>query len=151
MIQITYGNLAQRGDLVTDTNNSLVDDLDLETAVLISIFSNARMPSDHDDFAGYGPKGGWWGDDHAEEAGDITGSLLWLLRREVATIANINQAKIWLENALQWLLDDGVAESVVVEAWRGDAPVDMRFKIDIKKPGVTEIWSRVWGVQLNAL
>jgi len=55
--------------------------------------------------------GGWWGDDDE----DIPiGSRLWLLDRERLTQAVANTAKIYMQEALQWLISDGVASAVVV-------------------------------------
>ena len=141
MIQMTYDNVAQEGDLVR-INKQFVDDLDLETAVLISIFTERRVePGDeYSEINGY--KGGWWGDAFEEVEGDKIGSRMWLLRREKATLSNVNLARIYIEESLQWFLDDGVAETVVVTTSRGKGPVDLSFTVEILRPDVLNRWAR---------
>ncbi|MGY2158625.1 phage GP46 family protein [Pseudomonas tolaasii] len=84
---------------------------DLASAVLISLFTDriaddADIPPDGGD-----DRRGWWGD--ADEDVPI-GSRLWLLDRSRLTQAVANTAKIYMEEALQWLIDDQVALSVKV-------------------------------------
>ncbi|MFA7942069.1 phage GP46 family protein [Pseudomonas brenneri] len=84
---------------------------DLASAVLISLFTDriaddADIPPDGGD-----DRRGWWGD--ADEDVPI-GSRLWLLDRSRLTQAVANTAKIYMSEALQWLLDDQVALSVMV-------------------------------------
>lgn len=150
MIRMVYDNALQYGDLDRTGGINLVDDLDLETAVQISILTERRAEPDDEYTNSYGYKGGWWGDD-SDSVKDRIGSRLWLLRREKATIANLNRAKTYLEECLQWLLDDGVALSVEVTTYRGTTPVDLGFAINITRPGETNRWSRVWEVQLDEL
>jgi len=150
MIRMLYDNVLQYGDLDRTGDLNLVDDLDLETAVLISIFTERRVePGDeHSDTLTY--KGGWWG--NAIDGGtDKIGSRMWLLAREKATVSNVNKARVYLEECLKWLLDDGVAKSVVVTTVRGAKPVDLQFTIDIARPGDTTLWTRAWEIQLDAL
>lgn len=84
---------------------------DLASAVLISLFTDriaddADIPPDGGD-----DRRGWWGD--ADEDVPI-GSRLWLLDRSRLVQAVANNAKIYMEEALQWLVDDQVALSVKV-------------------------------------
>jgi len=149
MIRMLYDNVLQYGDLDRTGGKNLVDDLDLETAVLISIFTERRVESgdEHDGTMFY--KGGWWAD--AVDGVDRIGSRLWLLRREKTTVSNLNKAKTYLEECLRWMLDDGVAKTITVTTARGAKPVDLKFSIDIERPGALGVWSRVWEVQLNDL
>lgn len=82
---------------------------DLETAVLISLFTDraaedADIPPDGGD-----DRRGWWGD---EDEDVPIGSRLWLLDRSRLTPAIANTARIYIEEALKWLVDDEVATSV---------------------------------------
>lgn len=84
---------------------------DLASAVLISLFTD-RIADDADTPPDGGDdRRGWWGD--ADEDVPI-GSRLWLLDRSRLTQAVANTAKIYMEEALQWLIDDQVAISVKV-------------------------------------
>ena len=150
MIRILYDNTEQRGDLDRTGSKNLVEDLDLETAALISIFTDRRAdPSDQ-----YGQaqhyKGGWWGS-VTDGMGREMGSKLWLLRREKLTESNLKKAKNYLEDCLKWLVDDKVAAGVSVTTWRGVTPVHLRFKIEIEKPANYGTWSKSWEIQLDAL
>ncbi|EHJ8971186.1 phage GP46 family protein [Salmonella enterica] len=91
------------GDLVTGG--------DLETAMIISLFTDrqAREDDDVDD----GNRRGWWGD--AGHDYDI-GSRLWLLQRRKLTVSVARRAEDYAREALQWLLDDGVVGSLDIQA-----------------------------------
>lgn len=86
---------------------------DLETAVIISLFSDRRAQPD--DVVEGEDRGGWWGDSFADVQGDRIGSRLWLLRREKQTNETLSRAREYCEEALRWLLEDGVASGVSVE------------------------------------
>jgi phage gp46-like protein len=89
---------------------------DLPRAVLISLFTWRRANPD-DDLPGK-DKFGWWGDTYPEIVNDRIGSRLWLLSRAKLTRQTVLKAKEYAEEALQWLIDDGVADGVTVEAER---------------------------------
>lgn len=145
MIKHAYSNTDQRGDLVRDGANLLEGD-DLKTAWLQSIFTNRR-----DDSADVSPngdifRGGWW----ADEPGDIWGSRLWTLRKEKATLANINLAKDFLDECLQWMIADKVAESVTNTTWRGTGLYQLGFKTVLQRPfGRDGKWEASWEGLLN--
>ncbi|WP_451998988.1 phage GP46 family protein [Azospirillum argentinense] len=112
----------------------------LVRAVLMSLFTWARaqpgdvLPADR--------RMGWWGDTYPTVAGDCIGSRLWLLSREKLLPETLRRAREYAEEALAWLVTDGVARRVEVTAdrrgadgltltcriWRRDGtPVDLRF------------------------
>jgi len=82
---------------------------DLASAVLISLFTDRQADDDDIPPDGGNDLRGWWGD--AGEDVPI-GSRLWLLDRSKLTPAVANTAKIYIEEALKWLIDDQVALSV---------------------------------------
>jgi phage gp46-like protein len=100
-------------DLAT-SGADLSTDSGLQTAVLVSLFTDARVESEDLPFAGASRRG-WWGNLFPEVDGDEVGSKLWLLAREKRTTDTLNRAEEYTQEALQWLIDDGVAESVDVE------------------------------------
>ena len=55
---------------------------------------------------------GWWADDPTHPIG----SRLWLLSRSKRTDATLNSAIAYVEEALAWMLEDGVASKVEVSA-----------------------------------
>lgn len=92
---------------------SLEVDKDLQSAVVISLFCN-RLAQSGDKIDGDN-RHGWWGDSYATVNGSLIGSRLWLLKRSVATQETANLAKQYCLEALQWLVEDQVADSIQVE------------------------------------
>lgn len=94
---------------------SLRADDGLQTAICISLFTD-RLAEASDELASGDNRRGWWGDAYAAVPGDLIGSRLWLLRREKRTAQTLRRAEEYAREALQWLLDDGVARAVTVAA-----------------------------------
>jgi len=90
----------------------LIEDNGLDTAVILSLFTDRRaevdnmLPGDSTD------RRGWWADAYATIPGDKFGSRLWLLSREKQLSAALTRAKEYAEESLQWLIDDSVVKSV---------------------------------------
>lgn len=117
------------------TNRDLDPGRDLETAIIISIWTNRRARDDDRLPDGSGYLGGWWGDTFADVDSDEIGSRLWLLSRETRTPETLNRAKQYLIEAVQWLIDDGVATKVDVHVEYDRNRLDtMLFHIDIFRP-----------------
>lgn len=85
-------------------------------AVIISLFTWRRANPD-DDLPST-ERNGWWGDSYPTVLDDRIGSRLWLLLRAKMLPDTIACAKQYAEEALKWLVDDGVAARVVVIAER---------------------------------
>lgn len=88
----------------------------LPRAVLISLFTWRRANAD-DDLPGNN-RYGWWGDTYPQNNNDLIGSRLWLLGRSKLLPQTVLRAKEYAEEALSWLVDDGVAAQVQVTAER---------------------------------
>ena len=130
-----------------DAGDLLGDD-GLETAVLISLFSDQRVTSaDLPD--GETSKRGWWGDVFPEVEGDQIGSKLWTFDRVKRTLAVLVQIETAATNALKWMLDDGVAKTVEIEAEFDDNRDNgIILRIDITRPDDTENrFNFVWDQQ----
>lgn len=84
---------------------------DLETAVLISLFTDRVADASDILPDGSGDRRGWWGDDGEDVP---IGSRLWLLDRSRLTPSVANTARIYMEESLKWLIGDGVASNVKV-------------------------------------
>lgn len=93
---------------------------DIETAVYISLFTDQRarvdhrlpgMPQNTEDLRG------WWGDLADDRTDDQIGSLLWLLEREVNVQEVISKGQSYAEEALQWMIQDGLVKRVAVESY----------------------------------
>lgn len=100
---------------------ALQSDDGLQTAVVLSLFTDRLVGAEELAPDGPGPAGatarrGWWGDAYASTPGDLIGSRLWLLAREKQVSQVLRRAEEYAAEALQWLMDDGIARSVLVEA-----------------------------------
>ena len=102
--------------LLQDIDNDKSDPL--VRAVIISLFT-WRRAHDDDALPNAGmSRMGWWGDSFPPIANDRIGSRLWLLARSKLTDSTAQQAQDYAEEALQWLIDDGVAARVDISATR---------------------------------
>jgi phage gp46-like protein len=102
---------------------------DLETATIISLFTDRlahpddALPDPQD-----GDRRGWWAD-WDSGVGNI-GSRLWLINREKQTEAVRLRVEDYCREALAWMLEDDVADSVQVAAqWNPRAPG--RLDVDV--------------------
>lgn len=100
----------------------------LTRAVIISLFTWRR--ADEGDIYDGGQKYGWWGDTFNDN--DRIGSKLWQLLRRSLTDETVNEAREMCESALQWLIDDGVCESVTVDTERnGNDRLDISVALTV--------------------
>jgi phage gp46-like protein len=119
---------------------------DLIRAVLNSLFSWARAEDD-DELPGIS-KFGFWADTYADEEGDKFGSRLWLLSRAKMTDENLAKAEEYAEEALQWMIDDGVATEIHATAERGDEN-RMNLLVEIVRPDKADLNARFMNVWEN--
>lgn len=129
------------GDLVMDEG--------LQTAVIISLFTDAPAdPGDEIPDGTTDPRG-WWGDmpsDPAAQTGtppDITGSKLWLLTRAVMNAGTLARAESYAKNALAWMTRDGVASRVDAAATSPQLGW-LRLQIDIWQQGAKRSFDFAW-------
>ena len=97
-------------------NGDLVADDGLRTAVVLSLLTDRRanpgdvLPDGGDD------RRGWWADMLATAGGDRFGSRLWLLSREKNLAEVRRRAETYAAEALEWLREDGIANTIEVDA-----------------------------------
>jgi phage gp46-like protein len=90
----------------------------LATAVMLSLLCDRaceanQVPADAD-------RRGWWADAFADEGagrGDSFGSRLWLIEREKLLPETLQRARRYAREALQWLIEDGLATGLEVNAF----------------------------------
>jgi len=103
------------------TQPGLALDPSLASAVLVSLFSDARIDADEADRLGIDDQRGWWADS-LDPADGAWGSRLWALDRAKPTPEAARQAEDRAKEALGWLIEDGVADRVDCSAlWRHTA------------------------------
>lgn len=115
-IRTVFIDMDSGADLALETFALATDD-SLDTAVILSLFTDARARDDDVLPLGQTDRRGWWGDSFADEQGDRFGSRLWLLRASKQLQASLNTAREYAEEALAWMVDDGVASQVEVETF----------------------------------
>ena len=121
-------------DLEFNGSDLVIGD-DLETAVVISLLTWARRASDDPDPTPGGDPMGWWADALLQETGDFLGSKLWLTQRAKISPDVLLQVSPWGEEALQWLVEDRVADSVSVTGERSAiAPDRVDVLVQVVKP-----------------
>lgn len=89
--------------------SDLLRDPGLENAVLISLFSDARVSDDEILPDQNGSRRGWWGD---ALAGVGIGSKFWLSERSKIEPGTLTQQCRFWEDSLAWMIVDGLAGSV---------------------------------------
>lgn len=130
-------------------DREIIRDPGLETAVLLSLFTDRRSGTDDKIPDGTDDHRGWWGDTLAE-AGDTDGSLLWLESRSKILPNTPAQVEAYARAALQWMIDDGVAKSIKFITARISA-VQIGLAISIVRPdGTVEKfrYARNWDKQI---
>lgn len=105
----TEADLAiEGGDLVLEEG--------LQTAAVISLFSDRRARPDDVLPADDGDRRGWVGDAWPRVDGDQIGSRLWLLNREKDIPETLRRAREYARESLAWLIEDGIGASLDVQA-----------------------------------
>lgn len=127
----------------------LAEDDGLQTAVIISLFTDRRARADDALPGAEDDRRGWWADAYPEVAGDEIGSRLWLLARAKQTDETLNRARDYALEALQWLVEDGVASTVNVTAtWV--QPGALELQAQVVKPDDAQIdyrFRQAWEAQ----
>jgi len=130
MISLTFDNELGQGDLFVAAG--IQQGNELETAIAISLLTWRRASPD-DEAPDKSNLAGFWGDTYPDVARDLIGSRLWLLSGKKINDENLALAVDLMNEALKWLLDDGVAESVEPTASRGDDD-QLQVGVWVKRP-----------------
>lgn len=100
-------------DLGVEGGQFVLDD-SLRGPVRISVHTDRRVQlSELDAAAGETDQRGWWGDRFRDRP---IGSRLWLLRNAKATEANAALGRGYMDECLRWMVEDGLADSIVTQA-----------------------------------
>lgn len=110
-LALVWDSATGSADLEFASNDLSTDD-GLETAVMISLFTDRYAESSDDLPDGETDRRGWWADDPE----DRIGSRLWTLARSTDTADVLPRMVALAKEALQWMVDDNVAAAVDVEA-----------------------------------
>lgn len=125
------------GDLETDEG--------LETAMFLSLFLDRYA----DELEDPTERRGWWADG-IDGTDDRIGSRLWLAERYGKVTAELpDQLRTWTREALQWVLDDGIARRVDITPTLTDDGYSLA--VDVFRPNKTDPtrfrYARTWDAQ----
>lgn len=115
----------------------------LRDVILSSLLSDSRDDSVSGPLGTY--RGGWAGDPRATDWSipDRIGSRLWTVRRATLTEATLVRAEELAREALQWLVDDGIAEQVSVTVSRSGLE-SLQIGVTVAR-GRASAHSYLWG------
>lgn len=138
---------AARGDAdLSLIDSDLASDRGLETAVLLSLFTDRRAERDDRPPSGDArDRRGWWADQFADVEGDRIGSRLWMLDRAKLTNQTVLRAREYVLEALAWMLEDRVVASIDVQI--ETTPSALLIAVGLQRPGrdpVTFRFQHVW-------
>lgn len=88
----------------------------LHTAAVLSLLLDRRAEPGDELPDGSADRRGWWADGVGANDGDRIGSRAWLLHREKDMARVRQRAEEYDREALAWMVDDGVADRVEVDA-----------------------------------
>lgn len=127
-------------------DGDLRGDETLETSALISMFTDQRITDDELP-DGQISKRGWWGDMFTKIDGDQIGSKVWLFERNTITNSHLAQIEDKVVQGFDWMLKDGVAQSVACTAVR-NGTYTVKISVSIKRPdGTDDKFSAIWDTQ----
>ncbi len=131
-IKTFFFDLTTTADYALDGLLLATDD-GLTTAVVLSLFTDARAEADDPIPQGDADRRGWWGDAWPMVPGESMGSRLWLAWPGKQTADNLARAREAAEEALHWLVDDSIAQAVTVQATNPRDGV-LALAVSIEKP-----------------
>ncbi|HCY15624.1 MAG: hypothetical protein A2Z93_06120 [Curvibacter sp. GWA2_64_110] len=149
------GKPAAYADVLATYSLELEDTL--QTAVIISLFSDARATDDDKLPMNETDRRGWVGDEFAsadfDSRPDPWGSRLWTCYTGKAATEVLETARFAAFEALQWMVRDGVASRVEVSAlWTGERMDRLAVRPAIYKPGQARpVYDVLWGTSIRRL
>ncbi|MFT4191680.1 MAG: phage GP46 family protein [Comamonas sp.] len=127
----------------------------LQTAIILSLFSDRRAGRDDALPLGQTDRRGWVGDEYMGDdfqgRTDAWGSGLWLCYVSKATAGVLERARFEAQEALAWLVRDEIASRVAVTAaWAGERQDRLAVRPQVYKPGqVQPVYDVLWGTSIR--
>lgn len=123
----------------------------IQTAIILSLFTDRRATADDALPAGVSDRRGWVGEAFVGD-GRPWGSHLWLVRAGKSTSDVLERARFAAQEALAWMVETGVATRVVVTAeWvAGTNSERMALRPQIYQGAdVAPVYDVLWAVSLQ--
>lgn len=125
----------------------------LNTAVILSLFTDKRAGADDPVPLGQQDRRGWIGDELLVSGldSDEWGSTLWLCLAGKSDADTLERARFAAQEALAWLIRDGIATTVTVTAeWVGERRDRLAIRPTIYKADDTSpVYDVLWGTSIR--
>lgn len=126
-------------------SGGLVSRAAIATAVILSLFTDARAPDGWR--TEVQDRRGWWGDGMTPAGTEPFGSWLWtVLEQAIVSDAMAADARREAERALAWMVRDRVAGSVTVTATPSPADRRLDLRIEIRSTSGAVIHDRTFDI-----
>jgi phage gp46-like protein len=129
----------------------------LQTAVILSLFTDRRADPDDKLPLGETNRRGWVGEEFASQdfdaRSDRWGSVLWTCYGGKVASDILERARFAASEALEWMVRDGIASRVDVSAlWAGAAQDRLAVRPKIYKPDqIRPVYDVLWGTSIRRL
>lgn len=149
MLRLIYNNTTMDGDLSCSAEGTDVTRA-LDTAVVLSLFCDARA-GEADDIPAGSDRRGWWAQAYFDDD-DTWGSSLWQVLTKKASKSTLIYAQRACERSLEWMIADGICQQVDVETWwlegrQGYLGILVKlYKPDETAPQFVGSWEVYYGV-----
>lgn len=110
-LALSYNPNLQAFDLSLQSADMAAEDT-LASVVMVSLLTD-RLARPYEVPQGQDPRG-WWADSFNADRTHLTGSRLWLLAREKQVPGTLLRCKQYCEEALEWLILDGLVSAIGV-------------------------------------
>lgn len=117
---------------IDDDTRDLVTTDGLESAILVSLFSDRRAAAD--EVADPMKRRGWIGNLVSEVPGDNHGSGLWLHEQDRLTADRATAVRVEAEQSLDWMIEEGLAGATQGRVIRDPASRRTYLTIDLQEP-----------------
>lgn len=115
----------------------------LETAVFVSLFSDARA-SESEIFIPE-QRRGWIGDVATSVPERRFGSLLWLLEQRRLLQTTVNDAVDYARRALEWMVEDGLLRDIQISgAVSGGATIELQIGLTTTDGDTSNLYVQLW-------
>lgn len=123
----------------------------LSTAIILSLFTDRRAGVDDRLPARETDRRGWIGDEVMGAGGETWGSGLWLCGTGKATDDVLERARFEAQEALAWLVRDGIASRIEVTAeWVGERGDRLAVRPVVYQPDqVAPVYDVLWGTSIR--
>lgn len=130
MLALAFDTTTCEGDVVYDAGCLVAEGFDLETAVILSLLTDA--PAQAGDVLPEGtPRRGFWADAFEADS-TVLGSRLWLLEGSETSQATADKAKAYASEALGWLLTGRYVRAVDFATQVGDEAIELTVLVTLK-------------------